>query len=164
MIIVSDTTPFRYLIEIEAIEILSALFGQVIMPSAVAAELQHAKTPTKIKAWIQAPPSWVKIRQADHSEFIPLCPLGRGETEAIALAIELNAAAILMDERAGSKEAVRVGLLVLPTLTILETAGAKGLLDLPEAIDHLSKTSFRASPKLLRDVLERDHRAKEVKE
>lgn len=164
MIIVSDTTPFRYLIEIEAIEILSALFGQVIIPSAVAGELQHAKTPTKIKAWIQAPPSWVEIRQTDLSLFTPLSPLGRGETEAIALTIELNADAILMDERAGSSETARVGLLVLPTLTILETAGARGLLDLPEAIDRLSKTSFRASPKLLREILERARQAKEVKE
>jgi len=164
MIIVSNTTPFRYLIEIEAIEILTALFGQVIIPSAVAEELQHPKTPTKIKTWIQAPPGWVEIRQADLSLFTPLRSLGRGETEAISLALELKAEAILMDERTGSREAMRVGLLVLPTLTILETASAKGLLDLPEAIDRLSKTSFRASPKLLREVLERACQVNKLKE
>jgi predicted nucleic acid-binding protein len=50
MIIVSDTTPFRYLIEVDAIDILATLFGQIIIPEAVAGELQHPKTPPKIKA------------------------------------------------------------------------------------------------------------------
>lgn len=119
MIVVSDTTPLRYLIEIEAAEILSVLFGQIIIPQAVAEELRHAKTPPKIKAWMQGPPNWIEIRQADLSLFAPQCPLGRGETEAIALALELKADAILMDERAGSGQATRVGLLILPKLTIL---------------------------------------------
>lgn len=32
MITVSDTTPLRYLVEIEAIEVFSQHFGQVIVP------------------------------------------------------------------------------------------------------------------------------------
>ena len=36
MIIVSDTTPFRSLIEIAVIDILATLFGQVLIPEAVA--------------------------------------------------------------------------------------------------------------------------------
>jgi predicted nucleic acid-binding protein len=39
MIIISDTTPFRYLIEIEAVEILEKLFECVIIPETVFAEL-----------------------------------------------------------------------------------------------------------------------------
>lgn len=159
MIVVSDTTPLRYLIEIEAIEILPGLFGQVAIPVAVSEELQHPKSPPKIKAWIQSPPAWLEIQPADISLFAPVIPLDRGETEAISLAIELGADAILIDERAGKSESARVGLLVLPTLTILEAAGARGLLDLPEAIDRLSKTSFRASLKLLREILERARHA-----
>lgn len=155
MIVVSDTTPLRYLIEIEAIEVLPSLFGQVAIPVAVSEELQHPKSPPKIKAWIQSPPDWLEIRSADLSLFAPVIPLDRGETEAISLAIELNADAILMDERAGRSEAARIGLLVFPTLAILEAAGSKGCLDLPEAINRLSNTSFRASPKLLREILER---------
>lgn len=163
MIVVSDTTPLRYLIEIEAVEILRLLFGQIIIPQAVAEELQHAKTPPTIKAWMQSPPNWIEIRQADLSLFAPQCPLGRGETEAIALALELKADAILMDERAGTAEAVRAGLLILPTLSILEAAAARSLIDLPEAINHLSKTSFRASPKLFQEILERANQANGVK-
>ena len=36
MIIVSDTTPFRSLIEIDVVDILAILFGQVLIPEAVA--------------------------------------------------------------------------------------------------------------------------------
>lgn len=156
MIIISDTTPFRYLIEIDAIEIFSTLFGKVIIPQAVAEELQHPKTPQKIKDWIQSPPNWLDVRQADLSLFAPLHPLGKGETEAIAIALELKADAILIDEALGREEAKRVGLFILPTLAILERAAARGLLDLPETLDRLSKTTFRASPKLVQEVLERD--------
>lgn len=162
MIIVSDTTPLRYLVEIEAVEVLSALFGKVMIPRAVAEELQHLKTPQKIKDWIQSPPDWLEIRQADLAIFTPLKPLGKGETEAIALALELKADFILIDERAGRQEARRAGLFILPTLTILERAAVRGLLDLPETIDRLSKTTFRASPRLYQEILERDRERKQA--
>ena len=66
--------------------------------------------------------------------------------------------AILMDERAGRAEAARVGLFIFPTLTLLESAADKGLLDLPEAFERLSKTTFRVSPKLLQAILARHHK------
>jgi len=161
MIIVSDTTPIRYLVEIEVIEILSDLFGNVIIPQAVADELQHPKTPQKVKDWVQSPPSWLEIRQANLSFFTPQNLLDRGETEAIAIALELQADAILIDEAIGRAEAKRVGLFILPTLIILERAAVRGLLDLPETIARLSKTSFRASPKLIQEILERDYQRKQ---
>ncbi len=163
MIIVSDTTPFRYLIEIDAVDILATLFGQIIIPEAVARELQHQNTPQKIKDWIQSPPGWLAVRKADLSFFTPMEPIGMGETEAIALALELHADAILMDENDGKEEAVRVGLLVLRTLAILETAASRELLDLPPIIAHLKQTTFRATPKLYQDLLDRDTLRKQSK-
>ncbi len=56
MIIISDTTPLRYLIEIEEVHILPKLFGKVIIPEKVSAELQDPKTPEAVKGWIQALP------------------------------------------------------------------------------------------------------------
>ena len=153
MIIVSDTTPFRYLIEIDAVDILATLFGQIIIPEAVAGELQHPKTPQKVKNWIQSPPSWLEIRHADLSYFTPLEPIDVGETEAIALALELKADAILIDETDGKEEALRVGLVVLRTLAILENAAIQELIDLPSVIALLRQATFRATPKLYQDYL-----------
>jgi predicted nucleic acid-binding protein len=163
MIIVSDTTPFRYLIEVEAVDILSALFGRVIIPEAVVRELQHPKTPQKVKDWIQSPPLWLEIHHANLSYFTPLEPIDIGETEAIALALELKADAILMDETDGKNEAERVGLVVLRTLAILEASAIQELIDLPSIIVLLQQTTFRATPKLYQDLLDRDVLRKQSK-
>jgi len=67
MIIVSDTTPLRYLIEIEKAYILESLFGRVIIPQAVFNDLQRPKTPKPVKEWIVNHPAWLEVRQADLS-------------------------------------------------------------------------------------------------
>jgi predicted nucleic acid-binding protein len=48
MITVSNTTPLRYLIEIEKVHIIEALFGRVFIPEKVAEELQRPKTPLNL--------------------------------------------------------------------------------------------------------------------
>jgi predicted nucleic acid-binding protein len=52
MIIIADTSPLNYLILIDAIDTLKALFGRVIIPQAVFDELQREKTPREVKAWM----------------------------------------------------------------------------------------------------------------
>ncbi len=42
MIVVSDTSPVNYLLAIGQIEVLPKMFGTIIIPSAVMAELQAA--------------------------------------------------------------------------------------------------------------------------
>jgi predicted nucleic acid-binding protein len=49
MIVVSDTTPLRYLIEIDKAHILEAIFGKIIIPEKVVEELQGLRTPQKVK-------------------------------------------------------------------------------------------------------------------
>ena len=44
MPIVADATVFRYLVIVEATDILPALFGTVLVPPAVVGELQHEHT------------------------------------------------------------------------------------------------------------------------
>jgi predicted nucleic acid-binding protein len=41
MIVVADTTPLRYLVVIECERLLPALYGRVLIPPAVAAELSQ---------------------------------------------------------------------------------------------------------------------------
>ena len=45
VIVLSDTSPINYLVLVGHIDILPTLFGQVVVPSAVLAELQHHGTP-----------------------------------------------------------------------------------------------------------------------
>ena len=63
MPVVADTMILRYLIEIEVVSILPCLFDEVIIPPAVARELQHPKTPAVVCTWMTTPPSWLHMRQ-----------------------------------------------------------------------------------------------------
>ena len=94
-------------------------------------------------------PRWADIRTpANASRFEDLGP---GEREAIALALEVNAGFVLMDENLGRRTAVQVGVAVKGTVGVLEDGAARNLVDLPEAIRRLRATSIflAASPSLL---------------
>ena len=154
MIVVSDTSPLNYLVLVEADRFLPDLFGQVTAPPAVLAELQHSRTPSEVKAWAANPPPWLKILTP--AAFVPFNRLGPGESEAIALAQQLGADVLLMDERDGSAVARQLGLAIVGTLGVLELAAEKGLLSFPAAIAALRRTTFRAPEKLIAEMLRRD--------
>ena len=65
--IVADTTVLRYLILIEAVHTLPALFDQVIIPPAVMADLQHPHTPVPVRTWMYTPPLWLMIQPPTQS-------------------------------------------------------------------------------------------------
>jgi len=164
MIVISDTSPLNYLILIDAIDVLGKLFNRIIVPQAVFTELQHPKTPQPVKEWISNAPSWLEVKQADASLFTPSKRIGNGEREAIALAIELKADAVLIDDRDGTQEARKQSLIAVGTVNVLERAAEKGLLDLTEILDRLSQTSFRLPPSEILDaMLERDRMRKSRK-
>lgn len=163
MIIISDTTPLRYLIEIEEIDSLEALFGKVIIPERVVTELQGIKTPPQVVAWMQRRPNWLEVKRADISLFTPNKKIQAGEHEAIALAVEMKADHLLIDDTDAIKEAHRIQLPTLRLFTILELAASKNLLDFPTAIERLRHTSFHMPPaELIEEVLERDSKRKEA--
>lgn len=62
--VVSNTTPIRYLVEIDADYLLPFLFSQVLIPNAVLTELTHPKTPQKVRDLISSTPNWLEIQSA----------------------------------------------------------------------------------------------------
>jgi predicted nucleic acid-binding protein len=107
--------------------------------------------------WIQQPPTWLEVRQADTSQFTPQRHIQQGEHEAIALALELYADALLADDADAIKEAQRLNLPTIRLFTILESAAELELLDLPSAIARMRQTTFRLPPNAIIDaILERD--------
>ena len=154
MIIVADTSPLNYLVLIGEINLLPGLFGQVIIPKAVLAELHAPGTPEVVREWVDSIPSWLEIRTASFID--PAIRLGVGEAEAICLASELQADQLLVDDRKARKIAVARGLRVAETLNILEAAALREMVDLPNAIRRLQLTNFRAPVDLVRLMLDRD--------
>ncbi len=71
--------------------------------------------------------------------------LGDGEREAISLALEVQADVLLIDERAGRREAQARHIEVAGTLAVLLQASLRGYFDLPQAMKQLRQFGFRAS-------------------
>lgn len=159
MKIIADTTPIHYLILIDEIEILRELFEQIIIPEAVFRELQHKRAPKKIQTWIASPPHWLLINAPSQSLHEIGHELGMGEREVIALAIELQADAVLIDDRRATREALKRNLPVLPTLSILAKAAEQERLDLVSAIHRLLKeTNFYVAMDVVDRLLSRYRR------
>ena len=76
-----------------------------------------------------------------------------GERAAIAVAIELRASLLLMDDRAAVEEARLRGLQVTGTLGVLLLAARRGIVDLEATFLRLQSTNFYYSPALLETLL-----------
>jgi predicted nucleic acid-binding protein len=81
--------------------------------------------------------------------------LGRGEAEAIAIATQVHADAVLIDERKATVVARDRGLAVTGTLGVVVLAADSHLVDLEASIRRLLHTNSRASPALIDDILRR---------
>ena len=118
MIVIADSTPLNYLILIHQVDLLPQLFDRILIPPAVFEELQHQEAPEVVQRWIAAPPSWLQV-QALRSVLDPaLGFLDPGEREAIALAEELQADQLLLDDADARREAV-LDQVVMMALTFL---------------------------------------------
>jgi uncharacterized protein len=111
------------------VELLHALFGEVLVPPAVAAELEQPRSrfsPIFLQGLV-----FVRIvAPRDHAVVENLLlTIGPGEAEALALTVEVHANAVLIDEAAGRALARQRGLLPLGVLGILLRSN-RTLLDL----------------------------------
>lgn len=152
-IVVADAGPPRYLVLIDQIELLPQLFGKVVLPDVVRDELNAPQTPAQVRAWLASSPPWLEAGSAPAVEKQLPPKLDNGERAAIALAMELGASLILMDDRAGVEEARLRGLQVTGTLGVLLLAARRGLVDLEAAFMRLKATNFRYPPALLDAML-----------
>jgi predicted nucleic acid-binding protein len=154
MKVVTDASPLNYLVLINAEHVLPRLFGEVLVPAAVIEELTHVRTPAKVREWVSAPPTWLRVTTTAGG--FPDERLGPGESAAIAIAIDVAADALLIDERDGTGVARRLGIKTVGTLATLGMAAEKGAVNLEEAFHALRSTSFRATPSLLDALLTLD--------
>jgi predicted nucleic acid-binding protein len=158
-VVVADTGPLHYLVLIQASELLPRLFGRVLIPEIVAAELSQPSTPAVVRTWLSGAPVWLERRSVTAAGTFPR-RLGAGERAAITLAQTTSAALLLMDDRAGSVAARARGLETVGTIGILARGARHDLVDLAEMFDRLKSTNFRYQPEMLDELLAR-HRKQE---
>jgi predicted nucleic acid-binding protein len=148
IVVVSDTSPLNYLIQIELSEVLRRIYDRVLIPAAVLQELKHAESPLLVRAWLLEIPAWIEVQDVQPRPDPTLDDLDPGESAAIQLAQDIRADLVLMDEKLGVRRARDRGLKVAGTLGVLVQAAALGFVDIDEAITRLEETSFRCTPEL----------------
>ena len=151
MIVVADAGPLHYLILLGKVDLLPALLGDVVIPAAVRQELIHPHSPTAVRNWMDHPPAWARIVAAKSVD--SSMALGNGEREAIALALELQADVLLLDDKKARRIAQDRGIPMAGTLGLLKVAHDRGLIELPDAIGGLRRQGFRLSDQLARQIL-----------
>lgn len=160
MIVVSDTSALSNLAIVDHLWLLEALYQTVIVPDVVATELAAASNPT-ISAILQL--GWIQTQFLTNSQLADQLQqergLDAGEANAIALALELQADDLLIDERLGRQEAVRLGLSIIGILGVLLVAKQKSLVSQVQPVMDalINQAGFRISPQLYQRVLALAH-------
>ena len=147
MLVIADSSPLIVLVNIGHIEVLPKLFGEVVIPPAVASEIAAPARPQAVRNFAAARPTWLRVQAPAVVQQI--AELHQGENEALSLAMELHADLVLIDERKAYREAVARKLNAVGTVRVLERAAAEDLLDLKDAFERLKQTDFWISHKLL---------------
>ena len=120
MIVVSNTSPLTNLAIIEQFHLLHALYQHIVIPESVWRELNAngiewpGSQQTRQATWIE------RMSVANRPLVTVLrCDLDQGEAEAIALALELHADLLLIDEREERRVAEQLGLRVTGVVGLL---------------------------------------------
>ncbi len=160
MPIVSNTSPILNLAIVNRLTLLHQQFGEILVPNAVLDELKVSEERPGSQAMREAISSgWIQSQEVSNEPLTQLLKqtLDRGEAEAIALAIELKADWVLLDEREGRKVAKSLGLKVTGILGILLRAKQVGEIESLQSVidDLINKAGFRITPELLTQILMR---------
>ena len=111
MNVVSNTSPITNLAIIGQLDLLALMYGSVTIPQAVWHELviKGAHLPSAQRV---AHASWLHVRAVKNQALVQSLrqDLDPGEAEAIALALEMGADLLLIDERIGRESAQHLGL------------------------------------------------------
>jgi predicted nucleic acid-binding protein len=141
MPVVTDTSPIMNLAIIGELSLLRDQFGEVLIPRAVLEELrveENLPGSQSVRDALKA--GWIRIEAVKQDPLVRAMErdLDKGEAEAIALAMQVNADWVLMDERDGRKAAKSMKLKMVGVLGILLKAQREGRLkSLKQAMDRL---------------------------
>jgi hypothetical protein len=155
MLVVSDTSPITNLLKINKLDLLKTIFEEVVVPDMVHDELLAWKNlGGDISDYENA--TWIKTATPNNAALINQLrvDLDAGEAEAIALAAELKANYLLIDERRGWKTAKSLGINAIGIVGVLLQAKYQGkITEVLPLIDELrTKAGFWLSEEFYQKV------------
>jgi hypothetical protein len=158
MPIISNTSPLLNLAIIDHLDLVREQFTSVLVPEAVLEELCVDTALPGASVLRQAlTEGWIQVQDVENRALVQLLRrnLDRGESEAIALAIQHSATWLLLDERDGRLAAKALEIPVTGVLGILLRAKHEGqIASLRVAMEKLrDQAGFHIAPALFDDVL-----------
>ena len=159
MPVISNTSPLLNLAIVDHLFLLPHQFGQIYIPSAVVTELKlNEDLPGSRALQAALNEGWLIPQTVQNTAFVSLLrrDLHQGESEAIALAVELSADKILLDEKEARQIARALGLSITGILGILLRGWHERSLPSIKAVtERLQQdANFRIAPALLAQILQ----------
>jgi predicted nucleic acid-binding protein len=149
---IADTSCLIVLAKTNALGLLHQLYAEVIITEDVYAEFGDTL------------PEWIEVRPVVNKKYQQLLELNldKGESSAIALAMETKDTLLIIDDLKARKEAKRLGFSVTGTLGVLYAAKQQELIPaLKPYIDALQSVGFRIAAGIVKELLmlchEREH-------
>lgn len=138
-IIISDTSCFIILTKIGAIDLLHKVYGQILTTSDIAEEFGE-----KLPEWIIIVDVLDKYKQK-----ILELQIDKGESSAIALAIETPDSILILDDFKARKIAQQLGLIITGTIGVIVKAKLIGKISsIIPYLDKIKTTNFRISSEI----------------
>ena len=149
--IISDSSTLIILSDLNRFNLLCNLFSQIIIPNAVYQEI-NAKKEIIL-------PNFIEVCEVKNSEMVKNLNmlLDLGESQAIALALEMNLK-LIIDEKKGRKIAINQGIKIIGLLGIIYLNIKKEFITKNEAkvfLNNAIKNGYRISQKLINDMFDK---------
>ena len=135
-IIISDTSCFIILTNIGELDLLHKVYDHIVTTVDIAAEFGEPL------------PEWIEIMSvADkYRQQILEMQIDKGESSAIALALETPGSTVILDDYKARKIAAQLGIIYTGTIGVIIKAKLKGIIpSIKPLLEKIKKTDFRLS-------------------
>lgn len=137
--IISDTSCFIILTNIGELDLLRKVYGQIITTIEIATEYGETL------------PEWVEIQTIvdKYRQQLLEMQIDKGESSAIALALETPNCTVILDDYKARKIAERLGINITGTIGVIIKAKLKGIIpSIKPLLEKIKQTDFRLSSDL----------------
>ena len=134
--IISDTSCFIIFTNIGEFELLHKVYGEIITTIDIATEFGENL------------PEWVKIVAVEdrYRQQLLEMQIDKGESSAIALALEIPDSTLIIDDYKARKIAIKLGLTITGTIGVIIKAKLKGVIpSIKPLLEKIKLTDFRLS-------------------
>ncbi len=152
--VIVDTSPIFYLHRLNCLDILRKLYDRIIVPQAVADELEAGKMAGEDVPEI-GEYGWITVKDVCIPAFINIIPdLGQGEAEVLALACEEKEALVILDDSLARRIADLQEFKLTGTAGILIKAKTKKhITEVKPLLNKLKDSGFYLTDNLMSDIL-----------